>query len=157
VRSDGPSGKFIFTAKVNIVKMVASLNPGLSPFTTTVFGDINTAACSDNYGISGIANKNTAKRLVFRQKLPLPRKTAVSRMKYRVVRTDSKTAPFVIGEIYRIDRISLRQRILPDPSTAELCRTGSCGHNKNRGHERDGRSIIQKFVRPKKAHKFRVF
>src|SRR5690606_648930 len=133
-----PSGQFI-RAERNIIKMIASIDLRLSPIAAAVVGHINTAAGSDHDRVSRIEREHAAKRLFDRKKLSFPREAAVGRMQDRVVRADRKAVPLVRGKMYRINGISLRQRILPDPSAA-LGRRIRRTNGKNRGRKNNGRS-----------------
>ena len=63
-----------------------------------------------------VTDKNARKRHVKRHQLGFPVKSAVFRPQHGAVRADGKAGFLVLIEMNRIERIALRQRVLPRPA-----------------------------------------
>src|SRR5687768_10896319 len=86
------------------------------PFLSAVVGGKNASACSDDDGVPFIFDKDRRKRQIEWNGLTLPGKSAVLCSQNGIVSTDREAGQLVSREMDGVERIALRQRILPNPA-----------------------------------------
>src|SRR5687768_13580225 len=148
-----PSGD---AGRADRVKMVLRVGPCGPPFVTTVVGHEDAATPADDHGRTAIFDVDRGKRKVQRKSLSLPGESAVLCAKDRVVGTDGKTGELIFCEMDRIERISLRQRILPDPALcAAILGVGAHEGEKHETYETYGTygTYFNDFHRSHTSHK----
>ena len=108
--------------------MIFDFGYDLFPIASAVVGRKNRPACADDNRVFFVADKDARQRYVKRHQLSSPIKTAVFRPQNRAVRADGKAGFLVLVKMNRVERIALRQRILPRPTE----RVSFLRKNKNR-------------------------
>src|SRR4051794_20953274 len=116
VGTDGPTCSQRFTYKCNSVQVVARTGIDQLPFFTCIVGYKYCAASADYHGRTLISNKDRGKRCIDRRYLVFPCKSPIQCSEDRSIISDRKSRQFVRSKMYRIKGITLRQRILPNPS-----------------------------------------
>src|SRR6266550_1359920 len=98
-------------------KMIFGRGTDLGPFLTGVFGDHDRAARADYYRALRILHVKTIETRDQSRALARPLKATIGGVKNHSIRAYRPSVEFVTGETNGADRITLRSRVLPFPST----------------------------------------
>src|SRR5262245_27140957 len=96
--------------------MILCLGLDHLPLIPAVVGPEDSTACSDDHRVLFIFDVDRRQCQIKRKCLSLPRESAVLSSKNCVVRPNREAREFVLCEMDRVERISLREWILPDPA-----------------------------------------
>src|ERR1043166_9629775 len=125
IRAADPSRRGIVWRKRDAVEMIACVNRNRLTNVSAVLRREDRAASADDKRLIVVADKHAGERDVRERRLLVPMKTAVCRSQDRVVRAHCEARLVVLRKMDRIQRITLRQRILPDPSKPGFLRRNS--------------------------------
>ena len=98
--------------------MIFRLGLRRTPDAPTIVRKKYSAACSDDDRILFVFDVNRRDRQIERERLTLPREPAVLCSKYRVIVPDRETRKLIFCKMNCVERIALRERILPCPALA---------------------------------------
>ena len=97
--------------------MVFGGRPDLDPSLTAVSRFQNQSAGAHGEHVLSIEHVQTVKRIYQTRRLVFPTEAAIGGVENYAVGSDGPSMEFVAGETNRADRVALRQRVLPFPTT----------------------------------------
>src|SRR6267154_1895497 len=107
------------------VKMIFGGCADFGPLQAAVFRDGDRPARSDHNQVATVMHVKSVQTRNQTRALPLPLKATVRGVKNHAVRAYCPAMELVIGKTNRADRVALRQRVLPFPTTiGGLCERG---------------------------------
>ena len=118
IRSRDPADFEVFAGEFDRRKMVPRIDRDRLPFLAAIDRSQNHPACPDDEGVRFVPNKNAREGNVSQRILLSPTKPTVVGREDRIVRPDREPGFLIRSKMYRVKRISLRQRILPSPAEA---------------------------------------
>src|SRR5712692_5336269 len=122
VSANSPAMLRIVGRESDRVQMIFRRRGDRSPFLAAVLRRHHNAAGAHCKRVLPIKNEKTVEGCDQTRVLTRPFKPAVRSVENRSVCPDRPTVTLIVGETNRADRVSLRQGVLPFPSTIEVLR-----------------------------------
>lgn len=129
-RSDRPTIQPAFRSERDGEEMIANAGLSQHPFVAAVCRRHHDAARAGDHQARPVFDVHPVQRCVGGTLLFLPFETAVVCMQDDAVGTDRPTVALVRRESYRVDRVSLRQRVLPLPAAKRILRAANNSRSK---------------------------
>ena len=148
IGSDRPTAARIIGSEGNRIKMIFRLRLNRIPALAGVARFQDQAARADRKHVLGIKHIQAVQVVDETGRLVVPTKTAVGRIKNHSIRAHRPAMKFVAGKSNRVDRVALRQRVLPFPTAVACLRSEQRADDRQRrpSPDRTAKSICAKVM-----------